>query len=179
MLSCVVRFKVFCARNPLYAARNVRNRNLVSVHCCLSTVCSTRTLGMWHCAVCQLGPTLHTRLLLRLPSSTHPLRSPRSSPQRLNPNNLYFPMPRRASAFPRSPVEWNSNVGWDEIDTLYVAPHLAHTCSPSFLHSYRLPFSPYPIECLRLPSPCCRQVNFRSCTVIATNYGRSRAVEQG
>ena len=60
-----------------------------------------------------------------------------------------------------------------------MAPHLAHTCSPSFLHSFRLPFSPYPIECLRLPSPCCRQVNFRSCTVIATNYGRSRAVEQG
>ena len=98
VLSCVVRFKVFCARNPLYEARNVQNRNLVSVHCCLSTVCSTRTLGMWHCAVCQLGPTVHTRLLLRLPSSTRPLRSPRSSPQRLNPNNLYFPMPCRPSA---------------------------------------------------------------------------------
>jgi hypothetical protein len=83
-----------------------------------------------------------------------------------------------AGAFPRSPVEWNSNVGWDEIDTLYVAPHLAHMCSPSFLHSFRLPFNSSASECLRLSPPCCRQVNFRRCTVIATNYGRARSVEQ-
>lgn len=118
---------------------------------------------------------------MRLPSSTRPLHPPRLSPTSKTPITYTFrfrPVLLLVGAFRRSPVEWNSNVGWDEIDTLYVAPHLAHMCSPSFLHSFRLHFNPYPGECLRLSPPCSRQVNFRRCTVTAANYERYRSAER-
>jgi hypothetical protein len=49
---------------------------------------------------------------------------------------------------------------------------------PPFYTRSVSPLNPYPSECLRLSPPCSLQVNFRRCTVIATNYGRARSIEQ-
>lgn len=78
---------------------------------------------------------------------------------------------------PRPPVEWNSNrMGWYRYSCRFPSRSLVF---PFPLPSFRLTVIPFHCVCVRLTSyPCYRQVNFRSLTVIATNYARARSLQQ-
>jgi hypothetical protein len=79
---------------------------------------------------------------------------------------------------PRPPVEWNSNrMGWNRYSCRFPSRSLVFPLLFTLVSSHRHSLSL--CVCVRLTScPCHRQVNFRSLTVIATNYARARSLQQ-
>jgi hypothetical protein len=127
--------------------------------------------GMWRSAVCQLDPTTTQGFSCDSPSRNN--RNPISSALWCLASLLLV------GASLGSPLSGIA-MQWDGMESiLCTLLRVSLACFSPLFTLVSPPLNPTPCVCLWPPlSSCRRQVNFRSCTVIGTNYARTRSLQE-